>query len=181
MFQCMRNSFLDCYLDSTVGSLLCAPPGKGITHTYTAEEYSDEFFALDDDAIESRVIDEIRKYTPSIPAKPILTRVYRWGRAVCLPHGGMMRELQAFHDGSFPGARGLFLAGEHLHPFASVNGPSPAEWTPPGKRRGSSNAAMREDTIRAASAELGASLTGLPGSVTSAGPAGCACIAPVGP
>ena len=36
--------------------------------------------------------------------------------------GGMMRELQALRDGGFPGVRGLFLAGEYLHPFASVNG-----------------------------------------------------------
>ena len=89
---------------------------------YSPEAYSDEFFALGDDAIESRVIDEIRKYTPSMPVKPAFTRIYRWDHAVCLPHGGMMRDLQALRDGDFPGVGGLFLAGEYLHPFASVNG-----------------------------------------------------------
>ena len=122
MFQRKGDSFLDCYLDSTVGSPLSAPPDKGIIHAYTSEAYWEEFFALGDDVIETRVIDEIRKYTPSMPVKPVFTRVYRWRHAVCLPHGGMMRELQALRDGGFPGVRGLFLAGEYLQPFASVNG-----------------------------------------------------------
>ena len=121
MFQRKGDSFQDCYLDSTVGSPLSAPPGKGIIHAFTAEAYSDEFFTLGDDAIECRVIDEFRKYTPSMSAKPIFTRIYRWEHAVCLPHGGMMRELRAWREGGSPGVEGLFLAGEYLHPFASVN------------------------------------------------------------
>ncbi len=121
-FQRKGDSFLDCYLDSTVGSPLSAPPGKGIIHAYPADECSEELFALSDDEIERRVIDEIRKYTPAMPEKPIFTRVYRWENAVCLPHGGMMRELQALRNGSFPGVKGLFLAGEYLHLISNMNG-----------------------------------------------------------
>ena len=122
MFQRKGDSLLDCYTDSTVGSPLSAPPGKGIMHAYTADEYAGELFVLDDDEIARRVINEIRKYTPAMPGAPIFTRVYRWEHAVCLPHGGMMRELQALRDGGFPGVRGLFLAGEYLHLVSSVNG-----------------------------------------------------------
>ena len=122
MFQRKGDSLLDCYLDSTVGSPLSAPPGKGIIHAYPAEEYSEELFALSDDEIERRVVDEIRKFTPAMPEKPIFTRVYRWKNAVCLPHGGMMRELEALRDRGFPGVKGLFLAGEYLHLISSMNG-----------------------------------------------------------
>ena len=41
MFQRKGDSFLDCCLDSTVGSPLSARPGKGILHAFTAEAYSD--------------------------------------------------------------------------------------------------------------------------------------------
>ena len=57
-----------------------------------------------------------------MPEKPIFTRVYRWKNAVCLPHGGMMRELEALRDRGFPGVKGLFLAGEYLHLISSMNG-----------------------------------------------------------
>lgn len=122
MFQRNGDSFLDCYLDSTVGSPMSAPPGNGIIHAYPSDEHSEELFALSDDEIGRRVIDEIRKYTPTMPEEPIFTRVYRWKNAVCLPHGGMMRELQALRDRGFPGVKGLFLAGEYLHLLSSMNG-----------------------------------------------------------
>ncbi len=122
MFQRKGDSFLDCYLDSTVGSPLSAPPGKGIIHAYPAEEHSEELFALSDEEIKRRVIDEIRKYTPAMPEEPLFTRVYRWKHAVCLPHGGMMRELEALRAKGFPGVEGLFLAGEYLHLLSSMNG-----------------------------------------------------------
>ena len=122
MFQRKGDSFLDCYLDSTVGSPRSAPQGKGLIHAYPAEDHSRELFGLSDEQIKRRVIDEIRKYTPSMPEEPLFTRVYRWERAVCLPPGGMMRRLHSLAAEGFPGVPGLFLAGEYLELLSSMNG-----------------------------------------------------------
>lgn len=122
MFQRKGDSFLDCYLDSTVGSPFSAPEGKGIIHAYPSEEHSRALFDLEDEEIKRRVVAEIRKYTPSMPEEPLFTRVYRWRDAVCLPPGGTMRELQSLKAEGFPGVRGLFLAGEYLHLLSSLNG-----------------------------------------------------------
>ena len=121
-FQRKGDSFLDCWLDSAVGSPLSAPPGKGIIHAFVSDEHSEEMMALGDDEIGKRVIGEIRRYTPAMPTEPIFTRVYRWENAVCLPYGGMMRDLQALRERGFPGVKGLFLAGEYMVGLPSMNG-----------------------------------------------------------
>ncbi|MYF26526.1 MAG: FAD-dependent oxidoreductase [Acidimicrobiia bacterium] len=122
MFQNKGDSFLDCYLDSTVGSPRSAPPGHGLIHAYPGEDHSEELFKLSDEQIKRRVIDEIRKYTPSMPEEPLFTRVYRWERAVCIPPGGLMRRLHSLMEEGFPGVPGLFLAGEYLALLSSING-----------------------------------------------------------
>ena len=144
MFQRKGDSFLDCFLDSTVGSPLSAPEGKGIVHAYPSEESSRDMFGLDDEEIKRRVIDEIRRYAPTMPEEPLFTRVYRWENAVCLPYGGMMRRLQSLRAGDFPGIRGLFLAGEYLHNLPNVNG---------ALTSGTEAADKAERHVRAAAAE----------------------------
>ena len=98
------------------------PEGKGIIHAYPSEGHSRALFALEDQEIGRRVIDEIRKYAPSMPEEPLFTRVHRWRDAVCLPAGGMMRGLLSMKASGFPGVPGFFLAVEYLHLLSSLNG-----------------------------------------------------------
>lgn len=121
MLQNQDDSPLVCFLDSTVGSPLAAPEGAGIVHAYPSEDASRELIGLDDRDIARGVIDEIRRFVPAMPEEPLFTRVYRWEEAVVLPDGGMMRRLESLRAKGFPGARGLFLAGDYLHMLANVD------------------------------------------------------------
>ena len=122
IFQTKGTSFLDCYLDSAVLQPGAAPPGKGLIHAYIAEEKFSEFVQLDDEEITRRVTDEIRRYSPRMPANPIFSRIYRWKRAVCLPPGGAMRKLDTLRSEGFPSVDGLFMAGEYLSLISCMNG-----------------------------------------------------------
>ena len=115
------DSFIAAYFDSTGPSPLSAPPGKGVVHGYSVEEHADELFALSDEQIKRRFIDEIRKYAPGMPEEPLFTRVHRWEEAVFLAPGGVMTELYELRRQDFPGVSGLVLAGEYMN-IMGVNG-----------------------------------------------------------
>ena len=121
MLQRKGESILDCFFDSAIGSPLQAPEGSGLIHAYPSEEACPELLKHNDDEIKDRVIDEIRKFSPTMPKDPLFARVYRWEDAVVLPYGGMMRRLESLRTQGFPNVRGLFLAGDYLELLANVN------------------------------------------------------------
>ena len=45
---------------------------------------------------------------------PRFARVYRWPEAVCLAHGGMLKEIYEMNQQGMSGAKGLFLAGDYM-------------------------------------------------------------------
>lgn len=98
-----------------------APPGKTLVHALVIDEHARSFFALSDDEISRRVIEEMRRFFPAMPQHPLFARVYRWPEAICLSPGGMLRDMQAMRSRLDRSVRGLFLAGDYTR-LPSLNG-----------------------------------------------------------
>lgn len=98
-----------------------APEGKHVLHALVIGEQARKLFELDDSDIEEQVIEEIRKFFPAMPKKPEFIRIYRWHEALCLAHGGMLKEMNQIQQHGLKGIEGLFLAGDYTH-FPISNG-----------------------------------------------------------
>ena len=98
-----------------------APPGKTLVHAVVVAEQARALFALGDDEIARRVTEEMRRFFPAMPERPLFTRVYRWPEALCLMPGGMLRELHDLRTRLPERVRGLFLAGDYTR-LPSLNG-----------------------------------------------------------
>lgn len=98
-----------------------APGGKSLVHALVIEEHAKKLFALSDAEVADRIIEEIRKYLPAMPEKPLFTRVYRWPEALCLAPGGMLKEIYEMRQQKLADLKGLFLAGDYMR-MPSCNG-----------------------------------------------------------
>ena len=98
-----------------------APPGKTLVHALIIGEQARTLFALNDDEIVHRVIDEMRRFFPLMPEHPLFAKVYRWPEALCLSPGGMLREMHDLRRQLHGSVRGLFLAGDYTR-LPSLNG-----------------------------------------------------------
>ena len=90
-----------------------APPDKTLVHALVIGEQAKALFAVDDDEIARRVIEELRRFFPAMPERPLFARVYRWPEALCLAPGGMLRAVHDMRPRLSNCARGLFLAGDY--------------------------------------------------------------------
>lgn len=91
-----------------------APEGKALIDALAIGERAEELLALKDEQTVKRVLAEIRKYLPAMPAQPLFTRIHGWNEAACPAPGGMMKALYRMRRQSLDSARGLFLAGEYM-------------------------------------------------------------------
>ena len=98
-----------------------APTGKTLVHASVISEQASELFALSDPEIESRIIEEMHKYFPNMPKKPLFTRIYRWPEALCLVPGGMLKAIYEMKQRRADNLTGLILAGEYMR-MPSCNG-----------------------------------------------------------
>ena len=98
-----------------------APPGKTLVHALVTGDRAKEFFALNDEEIVHRTIEEMHRFFPAMPESPLFARVYRWPEAICLAPGGMLKKLHDIHISQPGGMRGLFLAGDYTR-LPSLNG-----------------------------------------------------------
>ena len=98
-----------------------APPGKSLVHALVTGDRAREFFALDDEEIARRTLEEMRRFFPAMPQSPLFARVYRWPEAICLAPGGMLKEMHDIRIAQPGGMRGLFLAGDYTR-LPSLNG-----------------------------------------------------------
>ena len=98
-----------------------APSGKSLVHALIIGEHARGLFALDDGEIAGRVIEEMRRFFPAMPARPLFARVYRWPEALCLSPGGMLRNMHDVRMRLHKYMRGLFLAGDYTR-LPSLNG-----------------------------------------------------------
>lgn len=98
-----------------------APPGKSLVHALVTGDRARELFALNDEEIARRTIEEMRRFFSAMPQAPLFARVYRWPEAICLAPGGMLKEMHDLRIGQPGGIRGLFLAGDYTR-LPSLNG-----------------------------------------------------------
>ena len=98
-----------------------APAGKTLVHALVTGEHARAFFALKDEEIVRRVIEEMRRFFPAMPEHPRFARVYRWPEALCLSPGGMLRDMHELQRRLHRCTRGLFLAGDYTR-LPSLNG-----------------------------------------------------------
>ena len=98
-----------------------APEGKSLVHALVIGEHAKKLFTLSDTEAANRIIEEICKYLPAMPAKPLFTRVYRWPEALCLAPGGMLKEIYEMRQQKLADLEGLFLAGDYMR-MPSCNG-----------------------------------------------------------
>ncbi len=98
-----------------------APPGKTMVHALVIGAHAQTLFALDDDEIVRRVVEEMRRFFPAMPERPLFARVFRWPQALCLAPGGMLRDMHDLRGRLSSCAPGLFLAGDYTR-VPSLNG-----------------------------------------------------------
>ena len=98
-----------------------APPGKTLVHAVVTADHAKALLALEDDEIVRRVIEEMRRFFPAMPERPLFARVYRWPEALCLMPGGMLRDIHGMCTRLPESTRGLFLAGDYTR-LPSLNG-----------------------------------------------------------
>jgi oxygen-dependent protoporphyrinogen oxidase len=77
---------------------------------------------LDEEERRRRVIREAQRYFPAFPAEPVLTKVFRWDRAVNLLSPAQFRAIQDLLKNHLGDVEGLHLAGEYLFPVACTEG-----------------------------------------------------------
>lgn len=68
------------------------------------------------------VIKEVQKFFPEFPDEPVITKVFRWERAVNLESPGQFVAIQDLLRNHMRDVQGLYLAGEYLFLIASTEG-----------------------------------------------------------
>jgi protoporphyrinogen/coproporphyrinogen III oxidase len=109
------------FTDSSIKSPAYAPAGAGLVHCFTYGRLAAEMMSMKDDAIVRALVENIRKYAPSMPDRPLFTEICRFREAVCTAPAGMLTAMQRMKDSGYRDVRGLALAGEYLH-MPSVDG-----------------------------------------------------------
>ncbi len=68
------------------------------------------------------VITELQKLFPEFPDEPVLTKLFRWDRAVNMESPGQFKAIQNLLNNHISDIEGLYLAGEYLFLIASTEG-----------------------------------------------------------
>jgi hypothetical protein len=68
------------------------------------------------------VIKEVQRFFPDFPNEPVLTKVFRWDRAVNMETPGQFPAIQDLLKNRMRDVKGLYLAGEYLFLIASTEG-----------------------------------------------------------
>ncbi len=85
--------------------------------------WEDERFAkLSADERRRLVIREAQKFFPAFPDEPVITKVFRWDRAVNLEPPGQFVAIQDLLKNHVRDVEGLYLAGEYLFLIACTEG-----------------------------------------------------------
>ena len=109
------------FADSSIKSSMYAPAGAGIVNCFTYGKYAAEMNQMPDKKVSKLLIDDIRKYVPSMPGIPLFTEIYKYGEAVCTAGPGMLSAIQHMKESYHNGVSGLALAGEYMY-MPSVDG-----------------------------------------------------------
>jgi oxygen-dependent protoporphyrinogen oxidase len=90
---------------------------------FATRGWEDEYLgSLNDDERRRLIIREARRYFPAFPEEPVLTKLFRWDRAVNLLSPEQFTAIQDLLKNHMHEVSGLHLAGEYLFPVACTEG-----------------------------------------------------------
>lgn len=90
---------------------------------FATRGWEDEYLgSLNDDERRRLIIREARRYFPAFPEEPVLTKLFRWDRAVNLLSPEQFTAIQDLLKNHMHEVYGLHLAGEYLFPVACTEG-----------------------------------------------------------
>ena len=77
---------------------------------------------LDDKVLTRVVVNEVRRFLPDAPEKPMFAEIVRWDEAVCLESPGQFQAMHELRQNHLHDVKGLHLAGEYMYLISSVEG-----------------------------------------------------------
>ncbi|HQP31006.1 MAG TPA: NAD(P)/FAD-dependent oxidoreductase [Deltaproteobacteria bacterium] len=108
-------------VDSSAKSPYYTPGGKGgLVHCLTYGKKAQAYMRTPDAELKRIMIEDIRRVMPQMPDKPPLAEVHRWNEAVCLQSPGQYPAVLKLKNEYAREVRGLFLAGDYMSLFSSV-------------------------------------------------------------
>lgn len=109
------------FADSSIKSSRYAPAWGGIVNCFTHGRHAAEMNRMSDEQAVQLVTDDIKKYVPSMPDRPLFAEVCRYDEAVCTAAPGMLTAMEEMKARHYRDVQGLALAGEYLY-MPSVDG-----------------------------------------------------------
>ncbi len=109
------------FADSSIKSPRYAPEWGGMVNCFTYGSHAAEMNRMPDEKVIRLISDDIKRFVPSMPAKPLFTKIYRYDEAVCTAGAGMVTAMHHMKARHYRDVAGLALAGEYLY-MPSVDG-----------------------------------------------------------
>jgi protoporphyrinogen oxidase len=116
------ESFLPAIVDSSEKSTDHAPPGAWQVHCFTYGRRASEYGDLPDGKLAELMMEEVRRFIPSMPEKPLFYLHCRWYEAICLEPPGMLAAIERLRSGDCGKVGGLYFAGSYMRLLSSVEG-----------------------------------------------------------
>lgn len=116
------GSFLPALNECGEKSPYFAPPGAGLSHCVTYGRRARELSDLPDEQVVAKVIEEVRRFVPGAPDKPLFADVVRWDEAICLESPGQFPAMYCLKRNHIRDVKGLHLAGSYMYLVSRVEG-----------------------------------------------------------
>ena len=107
--------------DTARSSENAAPPGTSLIHCYTYDRYAVDYNRMPDEKVITQLQKELTSYFPSMPDKPLFSKIYRWLEAMCFAVPGMFSAVHTLKKSNGEHIKGLYFAGDYLN-LASIEG-----------------------------------------------------------
>jgi protoporphyrinogen/coproporphyrinogen III oxidase len=116
------ESFLPALNECGAKSQYFAPPGAGLSHCVTYGRRARELSGLADDEVVAKVMEEVRRFVPDAPDRPLFADVVRWDEAICLESPGQFPAMYCLKRNNIKDVQGLHLAGSYMYLVSCVEG-----------------------------------------------------------
>ncbi|MEN6473567.1 MAG: NAD(P)/FAD-dependent oxidoreductase [Syntrophaceae bacterium] len=108
-------------VDSSAKSPYYTPDGRGgLVHCLTYGRLAHRYMQTPDEELRRVMAEDIRRIAPNFPDNPPVAEIHRWKEAVCLQSPGQYPAVLKLKDELARDVRGLFLAGDYMSLFSSV-------------------------------------------------------------
>jgi oxygen-dependent protoporphyrinogen oxidase len=116
------ESFLPALNECGAKSPYFAPPGAGLSHCVTYGRRARELGGLADDEVVAKVMEEVKRFVPDAPDRPLFADVVRWDEAICLESPGQFPAMYCLKRNNIKDVQGLHLAGSYMYLVSCVEG-----------------------------------------------------------